>query len=161
MMSDKQVTEQTSRFFRRPYGGRRRFESSPFSPVVFMDLGLLLILFFITAHFSELVLRPGIKLDLPAARFSDGIHFDKFNTMLITLSREGMVFFNDELTTLEGLETSIARAGHQGRDTSLVIQADADIDYGTIVRIFNMGSAAGIEEITLATSIAQEAVFEE
>lgn len=148
-------------FFRKTYSGKNRFESGPFSAPVFIDLALLIILFFITIHFSELIVRPGIKLELPSSKFQDGGHYDRFDTVLITLSREGMVFFNDELTTLAGLESAIARAGHSDRDTSILIQADASIDYGTIIRIFNMGAQAGIEDVTLATSIAQEAVLEQ
>lgn len=148
-------------FFKRPYSVARSFSRTPFTPVVFMDLAMLLVLLFVTIEFSELVVRPGIKLQLPSTRFSDGSHFDKYDTILITLSREGMVFFNEELTNMEGLASSIARAGQQGDDTSILIQADASIDYGTIVRIFNMGDDAGIKDITLATSIAQEALLEQ
>lgn len=145
-------------FFRKPCLLRRGFKSSPFTPTAFLDLALLFLLFMTTVHFSELVIRPGISLDLPAAEFRDGSHFRKFETILITLSREGMVFFNDELTTLDGLAPAIARAAHAEKDTSILIQADSSIDYGTLIGIFNMAADAGIEDVTLASGIAPDRV---
>jgi len=147
-------------FFRKPYFLRRRFKGSPFTPTVFLDIALLFLLFLTTVHFSELVIRPGISLDLPVSDFQDGSHFQKFDTILITLSREGMVFFNDELTTLDGLAPAIAQAGHADKDSSILIQADSSIDYGTLIGIFNMAADAGIEDVTLASGIAPERVDE-
>lgn len=143
-------------FFAAPRASKRMHERNPFAPMAFVDLGIIIILFFVTAQFSELVVRPGIEMRLPAADFRGGTHFSKLNTALITLSREGMVFFNDALTTLEGLETSIVRAAHNNPETRLLIQADASIDYGTIVEIYNMGIEAGIRDVTMATSIVPD-----
>jgi biopolymer transport protein ExbD len=148
-------------FFSRAYSASRRYAAGPFSPAAFLDLTLIILLFLATIHFSDLVVRPGINLDLPSAEFSGGRSFSSYNTILITLSREGMIFFNDELTTMEGLASSIAQAGHRADDTGLLIQADSSIDYGTIIRIFNMGVEAGLRDVTLATSIAEEALPEE
>ncbi len=143
-------------FFGATRVSERKHERNPFAPMAFVDLGIIIILFFVTVQFSELVVRPGIKLRLPSADFRGGTHFSKLNTALITLSREGMVFFNDELTTLEGLGTAIVRAAHNNPETKLLIQADLDIDYGTIVKIYNMGIEAGIRDVTMATSIVPD-----
>jgi biopolymer transport protein ExbD len=148
------------KLFPTPYRGKRSYARSPFSPVAFLDLCLLFVLFFITIQNSQIVIWPGINLKLPNSEFRAGTHYNKFDTILITLSREGMVFFNDELTTLDGLEPSIARASHEHPDMSMLIQADFRIDYGTIVDIFNMGARAGIKNITMATSISPEKVSE-
>lgn len=160
-MNTKNACAQRKIFFRRPYFLKRGYESSPFTLPVFLDLALLFLLFFVSVHFSELVLRPGISLELPTAEFQDGSHFEKFDTILITLAREGMVFFNDELTTLDGLGPAIARAGHADADSRILIQADSSIDYGTLIGIFNMAADAGIEDVTLATGIAAETVDEQ
>jgi len=148
-------------FFSRSYSAARKYAGGPFTAAAFLDIALIMVLFIATIHFSDLVVRPGITLDLPSAEFSGGHSFSGYDTILITLSREGMIFFNDELTTMEGLASSIAQAGHRGADTGLLIQADASIDYGTIIRIFNMGVEAGLRDVTLATSIAEGALPEE
>ncbi len=143
-------------FFIDAWNGRSLYERSPFSPMVFVDFGLILLLLFITVHFSELVLRPGIEMRLPSSEFIGGSSFSKFDTALITLSREGMIFFNDELTTMDGLRTAIVRAGHSNPDKRLLIQADSSIDYGTLIKIYNMGIEAGVRDVTLATGIVPD-----
>lgn len=161
MKTKRQIENRERAFFPSQYQGKLRYLSNPFSPMVFLDFCLIVALFFITIHYSQLVLRPGIEMQLPSAKFRSGISYNKFDTILITLSREGMVFFNDELTTLEGLEASISRTAHENPDVKMLIQADAKIGYGTIVKIYNMATRAGIENVTMATSIAAGKPFAE
>jgi len=157
MKTNEQIKSSERAFIANPFRRSLPFLKNPFSPMVFLDLGLIIALFFVTLHYSQLVLRPGIKLDLPRSEFRSGTHYNKFDTILITLSREGMVFFNDELTNLDSLSASIAQAAYKNPEVSILIQADGNIDYGDLVRIYNMASDAGIESITMATSITPEA----
>lgn len=156
MKTNQQIKSRERAFAANPFKRSLPFLKNPFSPMLFLDLGLIIVLFFIALHYSQLVLRPGIKLNLPQSEFRSGTHYNKFDTILITLSREGMVFFNDELANLDGLGASIAQAVHKNPEASILIQADAKIDYGTLVRIYNMGAQAGVENITMATSITPE-----
>lgn len=156
MKTNQQIKSRERAFIANPFRRSLAFLKNPFSPLAFLDLALIVVLFFITLHYSQLVRRPGIKLDLPQSEFRSGTHYNKFDTVLITLSREGMVFFNDELTNLDGLGALIAQAAYKNPEVSILIQADGNIDYGNLVRIYNMASEAGIESITMATSITPQ-----
>jgi biopolymer transport protein ExbD len=110
------------------------------------DVVLLLLLFFMIN--SSFVLQPGISVQLPVAPFAQGT---SYSSLVVTVAQEGMVFFNDERTTLLGLASGFAQARHEDPEVSLVIEADARVSHGTLVRIYNMATESGIRNISLAT----------
>jgi len=119
--------------------------------VVLVDAALLVFLFFLVS--SSFVLQPGITVDLPAAPFRAG---ENFNALVVTISQEGMIFFNDERTTMEGLASEFAQAAHENPKATLMIEADSRVSHGTLVDIYNMAVKAGIRKVSLATRVAPE-----
>ncbi len=150
-MSMEPVDYSEAVIFPRPFRKRRAFLSYPFETVPFMDLALLVILFFMVQ--ARFVLQPGIRVRLPAAPFDGGVGYE---AMVVTLSQEGLVFFNDERTTLEGLSDAFAQAAHQNPDGILLIEADGRTPYSTIMEVQNMAMRAGIREAALATRFSVE-----
>ncbi len=136
-------------FFPRLYSTRLRRGRGPFDAVPFLNVLLLFVLFYLVQ--APFVLRPGVRLDLPEAAFSDGVPFD---AMVVTVSQEGMVFFNDQRTTLDGLQTAFRQAAYGRADPMVVIQADGRVVHRTLIDIYNKAMAAGIRRISLATRLA-------
>jgi len=134
----------------RPHMRRRR----GFIDVVPMtDAVLLLFVFFITQ--SSFVLQPGIRLELPPSSFQAGADY---GSLVVTVSQEGMVFFNDERTTLDGLAPDFSRAAHEEPDSPLVIEADGRVRHSSLVQIYNMAQEAGINVIYLANRLERPVI---
>lgn len=110
------------------------------------DVVLLVFFFFVIQ--SPFVLQPGIRISLPTmSSFSDGVGY---GGLVVTMTQEGMVFFNDERTTLEGLGAAFRRAVHQDPDAVLLVAADGRVRHETLVRVYEMAKEAGISEVLQA-----------
>ncbi len=131
----------------RRYRPRRRLTIGPLGLVVpLVNVALLAVLFLVLK--SGVVLRPGIILQLPQSEFVAGT---AYNTMVLVMTQEGLIFFNDNRIPLEGLASALNQAAHRNRQVSLSIEADLRVQYGMVVRVINMAMAAGIRQINLAT----------
>ena len=112
----------------------------------FLNLGLLALTFQMFS--SVYVLQPGIKVNLPVSDFAAGT---PYGPMVVTLTQEGMVFFNDERTPLEGLGSAFLEASHRNPDAAITVQSDYRVPYGSVVKVMNMALDAGIRSVNLAT----------
>ena len=128
------------------FSPQSRLFRGPMPVVPFVNVALLIVLFMTLD--SAFVLRPGVVVELPEAEFASG---SRYGSMVVTLTQEGKVFFNDEWMPMDELEFAIKQAAHRRKDLSLVIEADARVPYGAIVRVMNMATAARIQQVDLAT----------
>ncbi len=123
----------------------RRFPPS-IEPAAMVDVVLLVLMFFMIS--SSYVTRPGVEISLPVSDQSVGI---QMNAMVVTLTRNGLVFFNDQRTNLEDLPTALERARIENPDLPLVIEADESVTVSTQMKVVGQANRAGILEIALAT----------
>ena len=122
----------------RRYRPRRRLTIGPLGLVVpLVNVALLAVLFLVLK--SGVVLRPGIILQLPQSEFVAGT---AYNTMVLVMTQEGLIFFNDNRIPLEGLASALNQAAHRNRQVSLSIEADLRVQYGMVVRVINMAMAS-------------------
>lgn len=135
---------QEGRKWRRYRAGARMFRN-PAAIIPIMNVLLLLFLF--VAFNSSFVLRPGIRVQLPLGQFQQGAHY---GSATVILTREGMIFYNDERVKLDSLAGTLRGSFAKKNATELTIEADALVPYDSIVRVFNMASAAGASNIYLA-----------
>ncbi len=134
------------RSMRRCFKGRYRRAVGPVEVTALLNVILLLGMFLFAA--SRFVLQPGVRVRLPAAPFTDGA---PYGARVLTLSQEGLVFFNDERIALAALGPALAQAG-RGRETEpLLIEADEGTSYGTLMEVYAQAAQAGIREVVLAT----------
>ena len=110
---------------------------------------LLFFLFFIVN--SGFVLQPGISVDLPSAPMVGGA---SYGSPVVTVSQEGLIFFNDERTTMDGLSTLFTAMPEDQKSASLVIEADGKVSHERLVQIYTMALKAGVKRVVLATRIA-------
>ncbi len=143
----KTITERISSL-RRKYRPRERLFKGPIDVVPLVNVVLLFIFFFILQ--SPFVKQPGIVVNLPTASFTSGV---PYGALVLTISQGGMMFFNDERTTMEELGAALAQAVFDQPDASLVIEADGRVPHSTLVEVYNMATAAGIKSVVLATRV--------
>lgn len=138
-------------YIRRRYPSRLRLVKGVLGIAPLADMVLLVLMFVILN--SWIVLRPGVALHLPSAPFTDGA---RMASPVITLSAEGLMFFDDERTTFMRLPGQLADSVQQQTEPTLVIQADRRVSHESLVRVYTLATEAGFEEVVLATELADE-----
>ncbi len=133
----------------RRYQSKYRLAQGPVPVIALMNLALLLVLFLVVG--SKIVLQPGMVINLPVAAFVSGAFY---GNMVVTVTQEGQVFFNDDRTPLDRLGPALIDAVRKNREISMTIEADARVSYETIVRIMNLAAAAGVRQVNLATRLS-------
>ena len=76
---------------------------------------------------------------------------EPYGSLVVTIAQEGMIFFNDERKTLDGLGNAFRQAVHDDPTARVLVEADGRVPHSMLVRIYNMAKEAGIKEVTLAT----------
>ena len=117
--------------------------------VALADTSLLALAFFLAV--SPFVLQPGINIELPVSPFTGGAHFD---SMVLSITRGGWFFFNDERLDAARLARSLEVAATENPGKPLIIEADERVPHGTVVEAWNAALAAGIPKVSIATRIA-------
>ncbi len=134
---------------RRNYHSTNRIANGLIDAAPFIDLALMLLLFFILA--KVVVLQPGLEMSLPESAFVSGADYE---SLVVYVSQEGQFYFGDERTTLEGLAFSFAQAVHENPETRLLLEADKRVPYETLVNICNKAMNAGIRTLVLGTQLS-------
>ena len=115
-------------------------------PAPLVDVGFLLLLFFILS--SPFVMQSGFGVVMPS---STETTVTTFQSLVVTVTRDNLFFFNNESTTLEKLEQSLREAVQQGRGRELIIKADRQVSLETVTKIWTVGLRAGITMVNVAT----------
>lgn len=139
--SERQISLRWRRF--RP---KYRLRPSPLPMIALVNVALLIMLFVVWG--SQIILRPGMIVQLPVAAFVSGT---PYGTLVVTVTQEGLVFFNDDQIPMDRLGSALGHAVRKNKDAAMTIEADARVSYETIIRVMNMGAATGIRQINLAT----------
>ena len=108
-------------------------------PAPLVDVVFLLLLFFILS--SPFVMQSGFGVSLPP---SDTPTVTSFQPLVVTVTRDNLLFFNNQPTTIEQFEQLLREAVQKERGRGLVIKADGQVSYGTIVRIRSVAIKAGV-----------------
>ena len=137
--------EQVGKRWRR-FRSKGGFFHGPVPLIPMINVAFVCVLFMVMDF--AFVLQPGVIVELPAADFVAGAHY---GSMVVTLTQEGKVFFNDECMPVEGLAFAFSQAAHRNQDLALIIEADVRVPYGMVVRVMNMATAARIRRVNLAT----------
>jgi biopolymer transport protein ExbD len=120
---------------------RGRVDPAPMVDVVF------LLLIFLTLS-SPLVLQPGIGVvELSETQMP---HRAAFHGLVVTVTRDNLMFFNQQPATLEQLPRLLRAAAHQTRSQELIIKADKQVSQGVVMQIMNIAFESGITAVLLA-----------
>ncbi len=132
----------------RRSGGRPPLSEINVTPPVDVML-VLLIVFMVAAP----LLTVGVPIDLPQTQARE------LNTeskpVTVTVTPEGQVFLLEEAVTLEDLTARIAEIAPNGAEERIYVRGDQTADYGTVMRVMGVLSAAGYARIGLITEQEQ------
>ena len=117
--------------------------------IAFSDAALMVLAFFLAV--SPFVLQPGINITLPESPFTGGA---PFGSMVLSITRGGWYYFNDERLDIGRLAGALEKAAQEAPGAPLIIEADERVAHRRVVDAWNAALGAGISEVSIATRIA-------
>jgi biopolymer transport protein ExbD len=115
-------------------------------PAPLVNIVFLLLLFFVLN--SSFVMQSGFGVSLPSAGGAPLIA--NFQSLVVTVARDDLLFFNNQPVPLEKLEQALRDAIQQGRGRELIIKADKQVSHGTVTDIMSAALRAGIPMVNIA-----------
>lgn len=98
---------------------------------------------------STLVFTPGVPIRLPTA---DDLPGTDSATVVVAIDAGGQLFFENQATDEKRLKQRLADEVKSSREPlTLVVQADKDVKYETLVHIGLLARQAGFKDALLAT----------
>ncbi len=112
-----------------------------------IDTMFFLLVFFMIATLA-MTIQHGMPVSLPTAESST----DKITEYVsLTLTREGMLYYNKEAITLQELELRLANLQQSSSDPSLLINADEQVPHGQVIQVMDLIRLSGITTMSIAT----------
>lgn len=106
---------------------------------------VLMIIFLVTAT----VANPSIPLTLP--RTSAEIVDLPPEQIQVSINANGEVAWDDQIISLDELQTRFNDASQQAQQPTVVLRADKDARYDTVAQVMSRASEAGLSDIAFAT----------
>ena len=132
-------------------GRRRRSPAmSEINVTPFVDVMLvLLIVFMVTAP----LLTVGVPVDLPKTR-APALGQDK-EPLSVTIAKNGKIYLQKEVVTEDQLVPKLQAISQNGYDQRIFVRGDKSVDYGRVMEVMGLLSAAGFTHIGLVTDVAK------
>ncbi len=119
--------------------GRNALPLSNINVTPFVDVMLvLLVIFMVTAP----IIQQGVEVNLPQAKASPVV--GEADPLIVTVSREGRVYLNDNEVTPAELRTKLQAIRNLDPGKSVYLRADRDVRYGSVIAAIGEIKGAGI-----------------
>jgi len=116
----------------------------------FVDVMLvLLIVFMVTAP----LLTVGVPVDLPKTR-APALGQDK-EPLSVTIAKDGSIFLQKLKVSEDDLVPKLTAISNNGYDQRIFVRGDKTVDYGKVMEVMGMLSAAGFTHIGLVTDVVR------
>ena len=130
----------------RGRGRGRRRAMAEINVTPFVDVMLvLLIVFMVTAP----LLTVGVPVDLPKTR-APALGQDK-EPLSVTIAKDGSIFLQKLKVSEDDLVPKLTAISNNGYDQRIFVRGDKTVDYGKVMEVMGMLSAAGFTHIGLVT----------
>ena len=106
---------------------------------------VLLIIFMITAP----MLQQGLDVTLPMAGGTP--QSQQESQIVLTVNKQGHIYLNQTAYTLDALQPKLQALYKTRRDQEIFLRADAEVPYGTVVRVMDEVKKAGILKLGMIT----------
>ena len=123
---------------------KRRHSHIDIAPLV--DVVFLLLLFFMLTF--NLAMEQAIKVRLPKSDTSD---IQASSQIMVGISREGLVFIQDQAIEIEALPAVIRQQPEWSVETPVNIRADQDVSVGLLVRVIDGVRNSGSRHFNVLT----------
>ena len=128
----------------------RRHAMSEINVTPFVDVMLvLLIVFMVTAP----LLTAGVPVDLPKTR-AQALGQDR-EPLSVTVKRDGNVYIQNTPVGEDELVAKLTAIAANGYDQRIFVRGDRAVDYGRVMEVMGLLSAAGFTHIGLVTDVAK------
>jgi biopolymer transport protein TolR len=128
----------------------RRHAMSEINVTPFVDVMLvLLIVFMVTAP----LLTAGVPVDLPKTR-AQPLGQDR-EPLSVTVKRDGKVYLQNTPVGADELVAKLTAIAANGYDQRIFVRGDKAVDYGRVMEVMGVLSAAGFTHIGLVTDVAK------
>jgi len=129
--------------------GRRRVMAE-INVTPFVDVMLvLLIVFMVTAP----LLTAGVPVDLPKTR-AQALGQDR-EPLSVTIRSNGRIYLQNTPVPEDDLVPRLTAIAANGYDQRIFVRGDKSVDYGRVMEVMGLLSAAGFTHIGLVTDVAK------
>ncbi len=104
---------------------------------------VLLVVFMVTAP----LLTVGVPVDLPQTQ-APPINEPK-EPLVITVNRDGVIFIQETSVPIDSLIARLQSITGGDPDAALYVRGDKDINYGRVLEVMSLVSAAGFHKVSL------------
>jgi biopolymer transport protein TolR len=130
--------------------GRRIRPMAEINVTPFVDVMLvLLIVFMVTAP----LLTVGVPVDLPKTK-AQALSQDR-EPLSVTVRRDGGIYLQNTRVSDDDLVPRLTAIAANGYDQRIFVRGDKSVDYGRVMQVMALISAAGFTHIGLVTDIAK------
>jgi biopolymer transport protein TolR len=130
--------------------GRRIRPMAEINVTPFVDVMLvLLIVFMVTAP----LLTVGVPVDLPKTK-AQALSQDR-EPLSVSVRRDGVIFLQNTRVSEDDLVPRLTAIASTGYDQRIFVRGDKSVDYGRVMEVMALISAAGFTHIGLVTDIAK------
>jgi len=132
---------------------RRRPRKQSFPPQLMLspmiDMIFLLLVFFIvsTMYMSEIKTIP---IRLPVAQNSETVSKSNF---AVTVKKDGVLYLEDNKIEIKQLVANAAAESKRDAAFSVIIRADGEANYKTVIKLMDELKGAGVTRFGLATDL--------
>ncbi len=123
---------------------KRRHSHIDIAPLV--DVVFLLLLFFMLTF--NMAMEQAITIRLPRSETSE---IQAGSRIMVAISREGLVFIQDQAIEIEALPAVIRQQPDWSVDTPVNIRADQDVSVGLLVRVIDGVRNSGSRHFNVLT----------
>ena len=118
----------------------------------FVDVMLvLLIIFMVTAP----MMTQGVNVNLPEAT-NEALPSQPQEPLVISIDAAQEIYSNDFKVTLDFLPEKLVKILENRTDREVLLRADKDIPYGTVVRVMSEIKNSGVEKLGMLTLPPEE-----
>ncbi|MEQ1771355.1 MAG: protein TolR [Devosia sp.] len=132
---------------RRGRGGGRGGPISEINVTPLVDVMLVLLIVFMVA---APLLTVGVPIDLPETAAKE-LNTDS-KPMTVTVTPEGQIYLLEDVVPIEELVDRLAAAAPNGTDERVYVRGDQNANYGEVMKVMGVLSAAGYTKIGLITA---------
>jgi len=131
--------------------GRKNFMSSMES-VAMTDIVLNMFIFFFISFSLLYTFNPQRvqKLEVRLPKASHTTTIDRMSQVNITLTNEGVLYFEQEVVTLKELKDRVQRQHEVNPAVVVVLRADRLVNFKTVVSVLDMLTEIGIGNLNIA-----------
>ena len=90
------------------------------------------------------------KLEIKLPHASSTSQLSDHQQIKITLTKEGSLFLNEQLVSMEELKTQIQTLNQQSSPSNVVLNADRLVSFKDIVKVIDILRASGITNLNIA-----------